>query len=432
MSNIEFTDLLATKYTEELEEAILDMENMEDRIKAEDIYFIENQKAGMLIRKGQQEWTTIQGFCKHYGIMNQKDFEMMLRVMDRTRIRVVNTFHYHNDKKELNLMTKESWIEEEYIKHGDYSDITWAVLRSISGGNDDALAHIMQWVGWKYLHPEDYMLPALSIYGSQNVGKGVFTHRILPTIFGHRQVFHANGDNIIGQFNDHAIIGRSIVCVDESNLSKKADDRLKQLIGNPRVLAHPKGLTPFEVDNCIAYIFTSNDLFGGMKLDSDPESNRRFSMIKVDKSLPDWCRELGLDWEELLRKDEITKNFTDPVEIGKLLYDCIEIAKALGRPQAYHGDDYHEVIESQHPLNEFFAEAFETFPSHGSIPTKEIYEQYKEWKQETDPGGFTAHHRKVTLEAKKWLLKNKPDVQYTTTRVNGKVQKAFLLVNVTD
>ena len=423
---LDFTTLLKEKFDESVEEAMLDIDHMEDKIKEEDIWFIENQKTGMLIRRDKQEWTTIQGFCKNYGILNQKDFELMLRAMKRNRIRVVNTFKYHNDLKELNLMTKDEWIDPKHIVAGELHPIMEAVLDSLSDGDTEAKIHIMHWIGSKYKDPSDFMIPALSIYGSQNVGKGIFTNRILPTIFGGRQVFHAHGDDIIGTFNSHAVIGRAIVCVDESNLSKKTDDRLKQLIGNPKVLAHPKGLTPFEVDNCIAYVFTSNDLFGGMKLDSDSHSNRRFSMIKVETTLPEWFTKHGLDFEKDYSDGSITNVCKDPVEVGKLLFDCIEVANALGTIKAYHGADYHEIIENQHPLNDFFADVFDNFPATGVLRSLDVYNQYKDWQHENDPAGFVMRKNKMTIEAKKWLKSNKKEVEYKNIRISGKQHRSFV------
>lgn len=423
----DFAEILREKYGEKLDEARLDRDHMENKIKDEDIWFIENQKAGMLIRKKNQEWTTIPGFCKNYGILNQKDFELMLRVLDRNKVRVVNTFKKSNSD-ELNLMSKEAWIDPKHIVAGDYNPILEAVMESLSDGDPEARIHIMHWIGAKYLDPSDFMIPALSIYGSQNVGKGIFTNRILPTIFGGRQVFHAHSEDIIGTFNSHAVIGRSIVCVDESNLSKKTDDRLKQLIGNPKVLAHPKGLTPFEVDNCIAYVFTSNDMFGGMKLDSDVKSNRRFSMINVERTLPEWFEKHNLDFDKEYGDGNITNVCKDPVEVGKLLFDCIEIAKTLGKIKAYHGADYHEVMESQHPLNEFFRDVFiDNPPISGYVVNSDLYDDFKDWKTRTDPGGYIISQTKLTQEVKKWAKSNLRSLRYEVRSVIGKSKRVFAI-----
>lgn len=422
--SIDFAEILREKFGEKLDEARIDRDHMEDVIKEEDIYYIENQKAGMLIRKKEQEWTTIPGFCKNYGIQQARDLELMIRVLDRNKVRIVNTFKYHNNTKELNLMSKDEWIDPKYIVAGDINPIIEAVLDSLADGDPEAKIHIMHWIGSKYLDPADFMLPALSIYGAQNVGKGILTNRILPAIFNSRQVFHAHSEDITGTFNSHAVVGRSIVCVDESNLSKKTDDRLKQLIGNPKVLAHPKGLTPFEVDNCIAYVFTSNDLFGGMKLDSDAASNRRFSMIKVERTLPEWFVKHDLDFDKEYEQNNITTICSDPVEIGKLLHDCIEIAKALGKVKAYHGEDYHEVMESQHPLNDFFVDVFKA-EDFDFIATMDLHDLYKEWRIRTDPDGWSLKQGKLTQEVKKWARTTLQELHYTSRSVIGKTKRGF-------
>lgn len=411
-------DVVKDNDQKNVDEAKLQRDKMIDVIKDEDVYYIETAE-GRLLRAKPQEFTKILHFCTSYGILNRKEFEMTLRALNRVKVRLVNTFGIHSPN-EFNLMSKDGWIDKKYIVAGELSELTIALLNSLGGGDPVATEHIMHWIGWKYLHPGDFMLPALSIFGEQNVGKGVLSNRILPTIFGKKQVFHAGSEDIIGSFNAHAIFGKSIVCVDESNLSAKSDNRLKQLIGNPTVQAHAKGLTPITVDNCIAYLFTSNDLFGGIKLDSNVKSNRRFSMIEANKTLQYWIEKAGLDWDKIMQKDVIKKHFSDPVEIGKLLWLCIELAKDKGRPEALKNAVLLELIEAQNPLNGLFEDVFLTEQVKW-ITSAELHERCLE----EDAAGYDIKKQKLTRELKKWARTNVPNLKSVSKFIQGKTLRGF-------
>ena len=174
----------------------------------------------------------------------------------------------------LNLTDRSVWVKPQV---GTPHKVFGYVLDSLGGGKPANADHIEQCVRWKYLHPEDFLLPCLTIYGEGAIGKNLFVLTVLGRLFSPRQVNALRSQSATGRFNE-SLLGKTVVLIDESLAGKADMEALKQLVGNPTIDVDKKFVAAIVCHNTAWYIIAGNK--APITL-SDDKSDRRWSILYV-------------------------------------------------------------------------------------------------------------------------------------------------------
>ena len=247
---------------------------------------------------------------------------------------------------------------------------TWdKVLDHVGAGLDESLCgtefssgaeYLLAWAACLVRKPYT-PLPYLFLYGPQNSGKSMF-HEALYMLFkggvGYVRADHALRS--ASSFN--AELSNAVLCVvEETNLShsKGAYDRVKDWVTSKQISIHPKGKTPYEIQNTTHWIQCANDINYVKAFPGDT----RITYLKVNPPL-----------------SEIPK----PVLLGKLDKELAHFIYTLlhyklpdqdGRMGIRVIDSYDKInhLDSQRDLVDLFIEEY-TFPVKGhSISLNELH-----------------------------------------------------------
>jgi hypothetical protein len=216
---------------------------------------------------------------------------------------------------------REAWLQPA---EGEVAEIFDLLLDSISGGKAENRAFIERAVRWKWLHPEDFMLPALVLFGEGGTGKNLFTSGLLATIFGTEQVAALKSQSVTGAFND-SVVGKTVVLVDESVADKADMEKLKGTVGNKVIDVNKKMVTSFRTENTAWYILSGNGLKSPIRLDQS-DADRRWSLCCSMVSLVKLVMERrGMTQREAeVWVDREGDTVRDPVEVSKWLGAIME------------------------------------------------------------------------------------------------------------
>ena len=148
----------------------------------------------------------------------------------------------------------------------------WCIDSGIKTGAD----YLMYWCACLFQYPME-PLPYLFLYGKQNTGKSMF-HEALSMLFTKGYVRADSALSPKSEFNGE--LDGSVLCVvEETDVggNKTSANRMKDWVTSPKMSIHPKGGTPFIVDNTSHWIQCANDHSYCPQLDNDT----RITMIYV-------------------------------------------------------------------------------------------------------------------------------------------------------
>jgi Family of unknown function (DUF5906) len=314
----------------------------------------------------------------------------------------------------LNRFRRDHWVTP---KQGKYHSVFDILIRSLGDNKTENMLHLMQVIAWKYLYPEDYTLPCVVIYGEGGAGKNTLVERVLGTLFGKRQVIAIRQEQM-RNFNG-LIAGMVAVLLDEASSDKANMDQLKAMIGQESLVIDSKYGQNYRADNIALYFTGGNGALGAVYLGRD-QSDRRFSILQVDRSIIDHVMEV-----EAIEDRQVAVNWWN--ESKHLLEDKDQLAMWLNHilktvdnlattPSALHGQDYEALLAAQAGPLEWIVEHVFDHPKFKYIDHKIPFELYvikcKEYGTKNPMG-------KQTFDAKlrEVIRKKHPELVYKSHKV---------------
>ncbi|WP_077343280.1 DUF5906 domain-containing protein [Pseudocolwellia agarivorans] len=245
----------------------------------------------------------------------------------------------------LNRFRRDHWVTP---KAGKYHEVFDILIRSLGDNKTENMKHIIQVIAWKYLYPEAYDLPCIVIYGEGGAGKNTLVERLLGTMFGKNQVIAIRQEQM-RNFNG-LIEGKIAVLLDEASSDKANMDQLKHMIGQESLVIDRKYGKNYQSDNLALYFTGGNGALGAVYLGRD-QSDRRFSILQVDRSIIDHVMEVkgfdkrqdAVDWwtehKHLLENRE---------QVSMWLHSILTSVEDLkSPPKELHGQDYEALLAAQ-------------------------------------------------------------------------------------
>ena len=277
-------------------------------------------------------------------------------------------------ERKLNLFRKDNWLQPV---EGEYHEVFDILIRSLGGNKEENMLHIKQVVGWKYLNPSDYSLPVIVFSGEGGAGKDLIIKKVLKRIFGLNQISVITQDEITN-FNG-VIAGKMAVLINENTIDKTNMEKMKNLFGSEFINVNEKYQKTYISENTPLYFIASNEVLGAILLGRN-ESDRRFSILKIPKSIPSVISELkGWSFDQSLKwwLSNVYK-LSDPVEVAKWLNHIVEVAQELdATPDKLHGEDHKALLQTQSgPLEWLYENIFE-HEEFKFISVTEAYRMYK-------------------------------------------------------
>mgnify|MGYP003385121468 CR=1 FL=1 len=285
-------------------------------------------------------------------------------------------------ERKLNLFRNDNWLQPV---EGEYHEVFDILIRSLGGNKEENMLHIKHVIGWKYLHPFDYTLPVTVFSGEGGAGKDLIIKKVLKRIFGLNQISVITQDEITN-FNG-VIAGKMAVLINENTIDKTNMEKMKNLFGSEFINVNEKYQKTYISENTPLYFIASNEALGAILLGRN-ESDRRFSILQIPKSIPNvisdlkgWSFDQSLKWW-LSKLDKLS----DPVEVAKWLNHVIELAQELDEtPNRLHGEDYNALMGRQSgPLEWLFENIFE----HEEFKFISVTEAYVMYKLKSDEFGM--------------------------------------------
>jgi len=431
---------------EKIEKAEARIAEFQAEIEKNNVYFIaDNNKYATndIDPKGNIVWTfiTAEASAKLFNLVTAEDkriFDGVLRELNRIKLRSVNSFNSQPDNV-LNLMSQEGWIEP---MSGDYDPVFDVLMNSLSGGRQNVRDHIEKVLVYKYLHPECYKLPCITISGEGGVGKNEFVEQVLATVFGKQQIAVVGTEEAFGQFNGQ-MLGKTIVFIDEALSDKTNAENLKRKVGNETLQINMKYGIQGTFDNTPWYWLGGNGTNGAVMLAGDM-TDRRYSVITVKHSVMHWvAKHLDLDItvNGVLRDDhpcvqwyvEHAQALSDRQEVAKWFGSiCVKWAKQTSPPSALHADDYKNVLSIQKSvMDEVIDNVFgDTAFTH--IEAKTLYTMYKLTIRSDNPSARAKGRNTFLEDVKRLVEKRYPNVRYDKVNVMSMSKKSSAWVFIAD
>ncbi|MFZ0258170.1 MAG: DUF5906 domain-containing protein, partial [Gammaproteobacteria bacterium] len=338
---------------------------------------------------------------------------------------VANSFRPQPDYV-LNKLSTERWLKPQPGEYSEWFDI---LFYSLGGGKQENIDHLEHVIAWKYLHPEQFLIPCVIIFGEGGVGKNVLIDVVLGNIFGEHQVSVINMEEVTGTFND-LIVGKTAVFIDEAVVDNANMNRLKRVALNPTVNINEKYGPKYVADNTPLYFAGGNDVLGAVRLAGDG-SDRRWSIVKVEKTLLEVISdyfEVGADPDKLLAQDSsdekvkevfrlrnhgIDEVLKDKNEVAKWLHHIVEKWKDAGCPLGLHGEDYTGLIRAQKGPFEEVCEAIFFDENFTYISGKTLFAVYRNVYDESVPAGKGGIQRnKFLAQVTAWLKRKRLPIEY--------------------
>ncbi|MCJ8322213.1 MAG: DUF5906 domain-containing protein, partial [Colwellia sp.] len=245
----------------------------------------------------------------------------------------------------LNRFRRDHWVTP---KQGEYHSVFDILIRSLGDNKTENMLHLMQVIAWKYLYPEDYTLPCIVIYGEGGAGKNTLVERVLGTLFGKQQVIAIRQEQM-RNFNG-LIAGMVAVLLDEASSDKANMDQLKAMIGQESLVIDPKYGKNYRADNIALYFTGGNGALGAIYLGRD-QSDRRFSILQVDRSIIDHVMEVEAieDRQEAVSWWNESKHLLeDKDQLAMWLHHILQKVDGLTTtPSALHGQDFEALMAAQ-------------------------------------------------------------------------------------
>lgn len=397
-------------------------------IERDNVYYIADRNR-YLIEGANHCWTPMDpsGFRQYARLVETQEvkwFNENLHQLNRVKSTVVNTFN-KTSPDVLNFLSTQDWLKPQ---EGPVDEIFNILFDSLSGGRQTVRDHIEKVFVYKYLHPEEYTLPCITISGEGGVGKNEVIEKVFATIFGDQQIAALGTEEAFGNFNGQ-MLGKTIVYIDEAIPSKVGAELLKRKAGNKTLQINVKYGVQGTYDNTPWYWLGGNGTNGNLFLSGD-SVDRRYSVITVTRNLMHWVgKHLGMEVDGMGSSlpdghpcvvwwSENKHHLSNPESVARWLHSVIEKWGSQSyAPSALHDEDYHALIEAQKSeFQETMEWVFddENF-THIERPT--LYQVYvcKCKESQSQPRQQKNFHADV----KAWLHKNKKP--YECTKLNVKI-----------
>ena len=411
---------------------------LEDPINAE-LAFVKSDNRYWLYLPQAKDWqsiieTALRVDPRISSALAFKALKHILHELGRVYTRKTYSFRPQPPGEVLNLLKTDHWL-----KPGPVTDNTRFfeyVLYSLGNGKAENILHLKQVIGWKYLHPEEWQLPALCLFGQGRSGKNLLASTIMSQIFGNHQCLSTSFRKV--EKFDSALVGKTIVLFDEQP-RREDQSRLKEIIGNPILEVEPKGMDTFKADNTALYIVATNERVGPVRIEHNG-TERRFSFIRSDISLREVIANgegITIDEADALIKNQLDNSvYRNPVEVAGFLQVCIDAARALtAPPAALHGEDFNIVSTVQiDALDEVTDEVFND-PLFDFITLQTLYDLYVTRAKTQNPGAYPLSVQRFNARVQELLPRLFGHVSVTEKRINvirGAVPgKASIYFNIT-
>ncbi len=196
-------------------------------------------------------------------------------------------------------------------KLGDWNALKAFLLEVIADGDIGLYRYLIMFLAHALQKPEEKPGVMLSMMGGQGTGKGsVF--RMVERIWSATTLLVSDVDNVIGKFNA-AIESKFMVCMDEALFAgdKKAMDRLKSLVTEPRVTIEEKNQPRRNIESFHRFLSATNHAHFA-QVDAD---DRRMVFFQVS----DARRGDHAYWTK------VHAAIDDPAVIAAMVHDLLDI-----------------------------------------------------------------------------------------------------------
>lgn len=432
-------DLLKQKEEAKQKRISLLAEENAKTIKKQDIYYVAetNQyiKRSVSTDGNNDKWVFVSPEAAEkvwrLNTREQKQvFDDVLNSLGRLKTATVMSFYKQPDDV-LNLISRSDWIEP---KSGQYHPIFDVLMQSLSDGRQSVQDHIEKVLVYKYLHPECYKLPCITISGEGGAGKNEFVEQVLSTIFGKQQIAVLGTDEAFGAFNG-TMLGKTVVFIDEALVERTKAEQLKRRVGNETIQINMKYGMQGSYDNTPWYWIGGNGTNGAVML-SGSITDRRYSVLAVKYSVMHWiAKHLG---HEEIGKDVLPSGHPCVewyVKHCKNLSDREQVARWLGTliskwgnqeypPSALHEEDYQTSLHTQKSV---FDDVMEfVFDERGfeHIEGSTLYKVYQLLHKADNPKGNLLGKVKFITNAKDWIEKRHPEIVWKRFNIRVSDSKA--------
>jgi len=238
--------------------------------------------------------------------------------------------------------------------------------------SDKEINHVLDWIAHIIQKPYKKTDVCLIFYSNTHgVGKNSIQLLLCEMMAKYTATLNTI-DDMKSKFNSH--LANKLILYGDEIKARGSDihNQIKGIITRKRMMVEPKGITPYEINDCANYLFTTNNI-NCVKID---EGDRRFSIINCnEKKAPKSLTEIF--YEDLEDKNKLKHFF-------KFLYN-----RAI--PQKI------EALENK------IKKEIQSYTLHSCI--RMIYKQYKDFQNES----FTAtdiHRRALNYSGDNHLQSN--------------------------
>jgi phage/plasmid-associated DNA primase len=245
------------------------------------------------------------------------------------------------------------WAEPDFINAQDYNKDVDTLLYSVSGGKQENIDHLEQWIAYKYLFPERVAnTPNLDICGPLGAnGKGRYLE-LCKTVFTYGCVTPATAKELSDGFNASWEMS-TIIYFDEPTEKELPTNKVKNATGGEEQRIEKKGVDAYTADRNYNIMALSNNEEGVFRLAGNGMAgqDRRYSVVSTDIILIDEIikRENCTFEEATVRVNQIAQLVKDRKEVRKWLAHVIMKHNVMDMKILHplHGEDYHKRFEDQ-------------------------------------------------------------------------------------
>jgi len=243
------------------------------------------------------------------------------------------------------------------------------LIENVCGFNKENIEYLHKLILYKYVHVNDFNVPAVIFYWAWWSGKWTIVS-LFWTIFWEDNILANLGqwdlDSNFSSYQwwklivEYAEVSTNSISQDIKNLNK-----LKNQILAPKIMVNCKWVHPYEVENIALFIISSNSEYP-LRLDSKDKGNRRFSVIKSLSSLSsdEWMK-----INKAIRNKETVSNY-----LWRLLSEFPEIIEVTSISALDNKDKADLESKSETEANDFWEWYFEKYPNSDiKIPLNDIY-----------------------------------------------------------